>query len=116
MNLEFWNLLDQLVEEAEIVIDRPKGSRHPQFKNVIYPLDYGYLENTTSHDGEGIDVWKGSKTDIKIESLLCTVDGLKKDAEIKLLIGCTEQEQQIIYQFHNETNYQKGILIQRFKF
>jgi inorganic pyrophosphatase len=27
---------------------------------MIYPLDYGYLEITTSSDGGGIDVWFGS--------------------------------------------------------
>ncbi len=50
----------QLIVTNSLVIDRPKGSSHPRYPHVIYPLDYGYLENTTSSDGDGIDVWLGS--------------------------------------------------------
>ena len=58
---EFWSNLDRLVDESEIVIDRPKGSSHPKYPNFIYRLDYGYLKNTASMDGTGIDVWMGSR-------------------------------------------------------
>ena len=44
---------------------------------------------------------------------MCIVDLMKKDSEIKILIGCTEEEKQIICQTHNETKYMKGILIRR---
>ena len=40
-------------------------------------------------------------------------DLMKKDAEIKLLIGCTEEEKAIVYETHNETEFMKGILIRR---
>ena len=53
----YWKLLEQLVSESEIIIDRPKGTCHPKFQGVIYPLDYGYLKNTTSMDNNGIDVF-----------------------------------------------------------
>lgn len=45
---------------AEIVVDRPRGSHHPDFPEFVYELDYGYLKGTTSADSEGIDVWIGS--------------------------------------------------------
>ncbi len=57
---EFWSSLDKLVDDSEIVIDRPKGSSHPKYPNFIYRLNYGYLKNTASMDGAGIDVWVGS--------------------------------------------------------
>ena len=41
------------------------------------------------------------------------VDLMKKDSEIKILIGCTEEEMMKVYQTHNETRYMKGILIRR---
>ena len=63
-------------------------------------------------DGAGIDVWVGSG-EKRIDAIICTVDLMKKDSEIKILIGCTEDEKQIIYQTHNETEYMKGILIRR---
>lgn len=28
-NIEFWNALDNLVANSEIIIDRPKGTAHP---------------------------------------------------------------------------------------
>ncbi len=109
---DFWNALDELVNSSEIVIDRPKGSAHPRFPNFIYRVDYGYLKNTTSMDGTGIDVWVGSGNR-KIDAIMCIVDLMKKDSEIKILIGCTEVEKMEIYRMHNETQYMKGVLIRR---
>ena len=101
-----------MVENADIVIDRPKGTTHPRFPNFVYKVDYGYLKETTSMDGAGIDVWVGTGGK-KIDAIMCIVDLMKKDSEIKILIGCTEEEKQIIYQTYNETEYMKGILIRR---
>lgn len=112
-NESFWNALDELVAKTKIVIDRPKGSHHPRFSNIVYEVDYGYLENTSSMDGDGIDVWVGTKDEKNIEAVMCIVDLLKKDSEIKLLIGCTEKEKEVIYRFHNESEFMKGILIRR---
>lgn len=111
-NKEFWNALDELISSSEIVIDRPKGTVHPQYPNFIYRVNYGYLKNTTSMDGAGIDVWVGTG-DKKVDAVMCTVDLMKKDSEIKVLIGCTEEEKAIVYQTHNESPYMKGILIYR---
>ena len=112
INEDFWKALDELVSNSEIVIDRPKGSAHPRFPNFIYKVDYGYLKNTSSMDGAGIDVWIGSG-DKKIDAIMCIVDLMKRDSEIKILIGCTEEEKLEIYKTHNETQYMKGVLIRR---
>jgi inorganic pyrophosphatase len=63
-------------------------------------------------DGAGIDVWVGSNQK-KIDAIICTVDLMKKDSEIKILIGCTEEEKAIVYETHNETQFMKGVLIRR---
>ena len=110
-NNDFWRALDSLVDNSEIVIDRPKGTAHPKYPNFIYKVNYGYLKNS-SMDGAGIDVWIGSG-EKKIDAIMCIVDLMKRDSEIKMLIGCTEEEKQIVYQTHNETEYMKGILIRR---
>lgn len=109
---DFWNALDELVNNSEIVIDRPKGTPHSKYPNFIYKVDYGYLQNTSSMDGAGIDVWVGS-AEKKIDAIICTVDLMKKDSEIKILIGCTEEEKAIVYETHNETEFMKGILVRR---
>ena len=112
-NYQFWQAIDKLVSSGKVVIDRPKGSSHPRYPEIIYDLDYGYIENTESMDGGGIDVWLGSLADTKCDAIICTVDLLKRDSEIKLLIGCTEEEKQIAYEFHNRSEFMKGILIRR---
>ena len=112
-NKEFWKALDLLVFETEIVIDRPKGSQHPRYQDIIYEVDYGYLKGTNSMDGSGIDVWKGTVDNPKIDAVMCIVDLMKKDSEIKLLYGCSKEEKAIIYRFHNESEFMKGILIER---
>ena len=111
-NEDFWKALDELVSNSEIVIDRPTGSAHPGFPDFIYKVDYGYLKDTTSMDGTGIDIWVGSG-DKKIDAIMVIVDLMKKDSEIKILIGCTEEEKLEVYKTHNETQYMKGILIRR---
>lgn len=37
-----------------------------------------------------------------LTEILCTFDTLKRDSELKLLIGCTEEEVQIIQEFQKE--------------
>ena len=109
----FWRALDELVNCSEIIIDRPKGSAHSKYPEFIYKVDYGYLKDTASMDGGGIDVWLGSDDNKRVGAVVCIVDLLKKDSEIKILIGCTKEEKDIIYEIHNDTQYMKGILILR---
>lgn len=42
-----------------------------------------------------------------------TVDLLKCDSEIKLLIGLSDKEKAIALNFHNDSEYMNGILISR---
>lgn len=76
-NHEFWNTIDRLVAEFEIIIDRPKGTVHPKYRNFIYHVDYGYLKNTTSMDNTGIDVWIGPDGSQTVDAIMCTVDLMK---------------------------------------
>ena len=108
----FWKMLDSLVRDSEIVIDRPKGTVHPKYPDFVYEVDYGYLKDTSSMDGAGIDVWVGSG-EKRVDAVMCTVDCLKRDSEIKILIGCTEEEKLSVYRAHNDTQYMKGIMIRR---
>lgn len=41
---------------VSVKIDRPMGSKHPKW-NFIYPVNYGYVPNTTSGDGEELDCY-----------------------------------------------------------
>ncbi|MBI5960730.1 MAG: response regulator [Chloroflexi bacterium] len=108
----FWDYIDRLVTENRLVIDRPKGSAHPRFPEVIYPVDYGYLEGTSAMDGAGIDVWVGTTGTKRADAVFCTVDLLKRDAEIKIVLGCTQTEKQTIMKFLNQQSM-RGLLILR---
>lgn len=110
---EFWEKIGCIVDESEIVIDRPKGSHHPRYPSIVYPLDYGYLKGTSSMDGGGIDVWRGTDESQKVRGIILTVDTTKKDSEIKILIGCNNEETEIVYLFHNEHESMRGLLITR---
>ncbi len=109
----FWSALDQLISRSPLVIDRPGGSSHPRYPSIVYPLDYGYLAGTSSMDGAGIDVWLGSDPARRLGGVICTVDLIKGDSEIKLLLGCTGAETQAVLSFHNSSQFMKGLLIPR---
>ena len=50
------NSIDYLGKEVILKIDRPLGSRHPQY-GFIYMINYGYVPNTISGDGEELDAY-----------------------------------------------------------
>ena len=98
----FWAGMESLLRTNKTILDRPKGTRHPRYPGMIYPLDYGYVEDTTASDGGGIDVWFGSLDTKTLTGILCTFDTIKRDAEIKLLIGCSMEDVQCIQDFHGQ--------------
>lgn len=109
---DFWIAFERLIANSEMVIDRPKGSRHPRYSSMVYPLDYGYLDNTSSMDGGGIDVWVGSRASRELDAVIFTVDLKKRDSETKLLLGCTEEEKQTVLSFLND-NSMRTMLVRR---
>ena len=50
------NNKEYLNKEITIKIDRPFGSKHPKH-GFIYPVNYGYVPNTISGDGEELDAY-----------------------------------------------------------
>jgi F420 biosynthesis protein FbiB-like protein len=102
MDSTFWDFLDELVATSEVVIDRPKGSQHPRWADLTYPLDAGFLEGTKAPDGSGIDVWVGSISSREVQAVLFSVDLFERDTEYDILLGCTQEEQQTVLEFSNQ--------------
>ena len=50
------NTSNYLGQTVSVVMDRPLGSKHPKH-GFIYPVNYGYIPNTISGDGEELDVY-----------------------------------------------------------
>lgn len=112
-NIFFWQKLDTLLLSSSCTIDRPKGSRHFKYKNLVYPVDYGFLADTTGSDQAPVDVFKGPGSCSKVQAIAVSADILKRDVEVKLITGCTDAEVQTILEFLNQTEFQKAILVRR---
>lgn len=112
-NAFFWQKLDTLFLSSKLVVDRPRHTSHYKYSNLIYPVDYGYLSDTSGTDQAPIDVFKGSKKTNLVGAIVVSADILKKDCEVKLLVGCNEEEEKDILAFLNQTEFQKAILVHR---
>lgn len=40
-----------------VTVDRPMGSRHPKHRDMVYPVNYGYIEGIIAPDGEEQDAY-----------------------------------------------------------
>ena len=115
-NAFFWQKLDTIVLSSKLVIDRPKNTCHYKYSNLVYPVDYGYLADPTPQSKEQqppVDVFRGSMGGTQVSAVAISADILKKDCEVKLLIGCSEEEEYEIMSFLNQTQFQKAVLIHR---
>jgi len=108
----FWEALDRLLAISRLVVDRAAASSHPHYPDLIYPLDYGYLQDTQSMDGDGINVWIGSDRNAGVTGVVVTVDLTKRDAEIKILLDCTSEQMERIHVFHSG-GMQSSLLLTR---
>jgi inorganic pyrophosphatase len=45
-----------LGQKVNVIIDRPLGSKHPKH-SFVYEVNYGYVPNTMSPDGEELDAY-----------------------------------------------------------
>jgi inorganic pyrophosphatase len=112
VDIRFWMYADRLVAEGKIVVDRPRGRAHPRYPEVEYPIDYGFLEGTSAIDGGGIDVCRGSLAGMRVTGAILTVDLLKRDSEVKLLVGCTSEEADLALAMH-QTGSRAALLVGR---
>ena len=42
---------------VRVIVDRPTGSYHPNYKEMVYPINYGYVEGIIAPDGEEQDAY-----------------------------------------------------------
>ena len=40
-----------------VTVDRPMGSHHPSYPDMIYPINYGYIDGVIAGDGEEQDAY-----------------------------------------------------------
>ena len=109
-----WRRWEAVIAAQGIELDRPAQSTHPDYPEIIYPLDYGYIRHTLSSDQAEVDVFVGS-SDQGLVGLIATCDYRRGDRELKLLWQCTPQE---IYLANGFINFDRqrleGTLVMRY--
>ena len=101
-----WAGWEALILKNGITLDRPYRSPHPKHPEIIYPINYGYVNGTTSSDGDEVDVFVGHASN-GLVGLLMTTDYRRGDREIKLLYHCTPEE---IYLANGFINFDRRLI------
>ena len=47
---------EYLGKKVRVIMDRPMGCKHPKH-GFVYPVNYGYIPDTVSGDGEELDAY-----------------------------------------------------------
>lgn len=97
------------------IIDRPLGSHHPDFPDLIYELNYGYVSGIFAPDREEQDVYI-IDCDVPIREFEGTVIAIYHridDIEDKWIVSLTEKDfndDEILEKIRFQEKYFKGIL------
>ncbi len=97
-----------LGEIVKVIIDRPLGSRHPQYKDLIYESNYGYIPHALAIDGEEQDAYVlGIKEPItKFEGKVIAIINRKNDIENKLVVSNKKfTKEEILKAVHFQEKY-----------
>jgi len=101
-----WEAWESCISQNGITIERPRTTAHPDYTSVVYPLDYGYVNDTLGTDGDALDVFVGRGTTGLVGAIL-TTDLRQRDREAKLLYDCTPSD---VYTVHGFINYDRRLL------
>jgi inorganic pyrophosphatase len=108
-----WLEWEGLISAKGVEIDRPIGSSHPRFADIVYPIDYGFVPGTIGSDGEPVDVFVGTAETGLVGAIL-TTDYRRGDREVKLLLDCSPEEVYLVNGFINfDQNLMEGRLVLR---
>ena len=81
-------------QEVEVIIDRPLGSFHPEYPDMRYELNYGYIKEMIAPDSEYQDAYVlGS--DVPVETVKGKVIAIihrNDDIEEKLVVSVSSKD------------------------
>ncbi len=97
-------------------IDRPLGSSHPRYPDMIYPINYGYVDDIYAEDGEKQDVYLlGIDTPVtEFIGRVIAVYRRIEDVEDKWIVSYNGEDlsdEQILKQIHFQEQYFRGRLL-----
>lgn len=95
---------------VKVIIDRPLGSRHPDHEEIVYSVNYGYIEDFIAPDGEEQDAYVlGVNTAIKeFTGKVIAVIHRYDDVEEKWVVapdGVNFSEEEIIQQVYFQERF-----------
>lgn len=110
---------DFLGKEVEVIIDRPIGSKHPKH-GFVYEVNYGYVPNTMSPDGEELDAYVlGEQKPLKNFKGICiAVIHRTNDNEDKLIVvgqGGPLSNEEIEKQIEFQEKWFKNEIIRKYE-
>ncbi|MFL0270089.1 inorganic diphosphatase [Candidatus Clostridium radicumherbarum] len=96
-----------LGKKVNVIIDRTLGSNHPEH-GFIYPINYGYIPNTVSGDGEEVDAYVIGEFEplVTFEGYVIAIIHRFNDNEDKLVV-CKEKNNYTVEQIKSLTEFQE---------
>ena len=93
-----------------VTVDRPLGSYHLEYKDIYYPINYGYIEGILAPDGEEQDAYiLGVNEPVdKFTGKIIAIVQRKDDVEEKWVVvpdGVTFSKEEIRRQIHFQEQY-----------
>lgn len=110
---EYKNIIGSIVTGT---VDRPLGSAHPNYLDMIYPINYGYVDGVYAPDGEEQDVYIFG-ADEPLDTYTGTVIAVyhrTNDNEDKWIVsidGKDYSDEEILEKIDFQEKYYKGILL-----
>ena len=97
-------------------VDRPLGSAHPNYPDMIYPINYGYVDGVFAGDGEEQDVYiLGADEPLKTYTgRVIAVYHRTNDTEDKWIVsvdGKDYSDDEILVKIEFQEKYYEGILL-----
>ena len=82
-------VLSLIGNRVKVKIDRRKGSTHPNYPDLVYEVNYGYIPDTLTDDGEELDAYvlDDDVTGDYYEGVVIGVAVRKDDNENKLVVA-----------------------------
>ncbi|MBE6532975.1 MAG: inorganic pyrophosphatase [Ruminococcaceae bacterium] len=100
--------MNNIGRKVRVIIDRPIGSSHPEYPDLIYECNYGYIEGIIADDGEEQDAYV-----IGILEPIDSFDGVviaqiirKNDVETKWVVA-SEDAKLTEKEIRNAVNFQE---------
>ena len=85
--------LSLLGKSVRVKIDRRKGIAHPDYPELIYKVDYGFIPDTVTDDGEELDAYVLDEVDGDCcEGIVVAVVVRYNDRENKLVVSNREEK------------------------